>query len=86
MPTVESVMAELKAKGREPTRKTYARHGARADRMFGVPVADLKVIAKTIKKQQELACALYETGNLASGCWTSSSRKSTGRRIELGTP
>jgi 3-methyladenine DNA glycosylase AlkD len=64
MPTLDSVIAELKAKGREPTRKTYARHGARADRMFGVPVADLKVIAKTIKKQQELACALYETGNL----------------------
>jgi 3-methyladenine DNA glycosylase AlkD len=34
------------------------------DNMFGVSVADLKVIAKTIKGQQALACELYETGNL----------------------
>ncbi len=32
--------------------------------MFGVSVADLKVIAKTIKGQQGLACELYGTGNL----------------------
>ncbi len=32
--------------------------------MFGVSVADLKVIAKTIKGQQALACELYETGNM----------------------
>jgi 3-methyladenine DNA glycosylase AlkD len=57
-------MSELKAKGREQTRKTLARHGAPDGRLFGVPVADLKGIAKTIKKQQALACALYETGNV----------------------
>jgi 3-methyladenine DNA glycosylase AlkD len=32
--------------------------------MFGVSIADLKVIAKTIKGQQALACELYKTGNL----------------------
>jgi 3-methyladenine DNA glycosylase AlkD len=64
MPTVKSVMADLEAMGREQTRKIYARHGAPAGRMFGVPVADLKVIAKTIKKDQALALALYETGNV----------------------
>ena len=32
------------------------------ERILGVSVADLKVIAKTIKKQQELACELYATG------------------------
>ena len=64
MPTLETIMTELKAKGREQTRKTYARHGVPVERTFGVPVADLKVIAKTIKKQQALACALYQTGNL----------------------
>ena len=63
MPTVASVMAELKKKGSEKTRKTYARHGMATDNMFGVSVADLKVIAKTIKGQQALACELYETGN-----------------------
>jgi 3-methyladenine DNA glycosylase AlkD len=33
-----------------------------ADRVYGVSVADLKVIAKTIKKQQALALELYATG------------------------
>jgi 3-methyladenine DNA glycosylase AlkD len=64
MPTVTSVMTELKKKGKESTRKIYARHGMTTDNMFGVSVADLKVIAKTIKGQQELACELYETGNM----------------------
>ncbi|HZV87484.1 MAG TPA: DNA alkylation repair protein [Candidatus Binatus sp.] len=64
MPTVASIMAELKKKGTEKTRKIYARHGMATDNMFGVSVADLKVIAKTIKGQQALACELYETNNL----------------------
>jgi 3-methyladenine DNA glycosylase AlkD len=64
MPTVASIMAELKKKGTEKTRKIYARHGMATDNMFGVTVADLKVIAKTIKGQQALACELYDTGNL----------------------
>jgi 3-methyladenine DNA glycosylase AlkD len=64
MPTVISVMAELKKKGSEKTRTMYARHGMATERMFGVSMADLKVIAKTIKGQQALACELYETGNL----------------------
>jgi 3-methyladenine DNA glycosylase AlkD len=57
-------MAELKKKGTEKTRKTYARHGMATDNMFGVSVADLKLIAKTIKGQQALACELYKTGNM----------------------
>ena len=64
MPTVTSIMADLKKKGSEKTRKMYARHGMVTDCMFGVSIADLKVIAKTIKGQQALACELYETGNL----------------------
>jgi 3-methyladenine DNA glycosylase AlkD len=64
MPTVAAIMAELKKKGSEKTRKIYARHGMATDNMFGVSVADLKVIAKTIKGQQALACELYATGNL----------------------
>lgn len=31
--------------------------------MFGVSVADMKVIAKRIKGEQDLACELYQTGN-----------------------
>jgi 3-methyladenine DNA glycosylase AlkD len=62
MPTVASIMAELKKKGKEQTRKTYARHGMAAERTFGVSTADLKTIAKAIKGQHALACELYETG------------------------
>ena len=64
MVNAKSIMAELESKGSEKTRKTYVRHGLPEDRMFGVSIADLKVIAKKIKGQQELAYALYETGNL----------------------
>jgi 3-methyladenine DNA glycosylase AlkD len=64
MPTVASIMAELKKKGKESTRKIYARHGMVTENMYGVSVTDLKVIAKTIKGQQALACELYATGNM----------------------
>jgi 3-methyladenine DNA glycosylase AlkD len=57
-------MAELKKKGKESTRKIYARHGMATENMYGVSVADLKIIAKTIKAQQALACELYATGNM----------------------
>jgi 3-methyladenine DNA glycosylase AlkD len=60
--TLSQVLAELKAKGKEQTRKTYARHGIDIP-MFGVSVADLKVIAKKIKGDQALALELYDTGN-----------------------
>jgi 3-methyladenine DNA glycosylase AlkD len=63
MPTVNSVLAELKKKGTAQARKIYARHGMTTDNMFGVSMADLKVIAKKIKGQQSLACELYESGN-----------------------
>jgi 3-methyladenine DNA glycosylase AlkD len=64
MPTVATIMADLKKKGSEKTRKIYARHGMAADRAFGVSVADLKVIMKSIKGQQALAYGLYESGIL----------------------
>jgi 3-methyladenine DNA glycosylase AlkD len=64
MPTANSIMDALKKKGSENTRGIYARHGMAGKPMFGVSIADLKVIAKTIKGQQALACELYKTGNL----------------------
>lgn len=64
MPTLASVMAELKSKGTEKNRAMYARHQMPSDRSFGVSNADLKLIAKTIKKEQALAMELYATGNL----------------------
>ena len=62
MATVESVLADLEKKGTEQTRKTFARHGITGD-VYGVLVADLKTIAKTIKGEQQLALDLYATGN-----------------------
>ena len=62
MSSVSQIMKELKAKGSEQTCKTFARHGAPKE-MYGVKVADLKVIARKIKGDQKLACELYDTGN-----------------------
>ncbi len=62
MNTVKQVMAELKSKGDKKTLATVQRLGAPSD-MFGVKASDLKVIARKIKGNQELACKLYETGN-----------------------
>jgi hypothetical protein len=62
MPTVASIMAELKSKGTAQNRKIYARHGLVAERVYGVSVAEMKRIAKTIRKQQGLAMELYATG------------------------
>jgi 3-methyladenine DNA glycosylase AlkD len=62
MQTVDQVMLELKKKADPKTRATFARHGAPADTL-GVKIGDLKTIAKQIRGNQSLACALYETGN-----------------------
>jgi 3-methyladenine DNA glycosylase AlkD len=62
MPTLKSVMAELKSNGSEEYRLTYARHGMDPARLYGVSIADLKIIAKTLKKQQALALELYASG------------------------
>jgi 3-methyladenine DNA glycosylase AlkD len=64
MPTVTSILAELKKKGTEKGRVMYARHGIPMGRAFGTSFADLKIIAKTIKGQQALAYDLYATGNM----------------------
>jgi 3-methyladenine DNA glycosylase AlkD len=60
--TLASVMSELKKKGTEQYRKTYARHGMDPERVLGVSSADMKTIAKAIRGKQELAMALYKTG------------------------
>ncbi len=62
MPTLSSVIAALKSKGKENTRKIYARHGMPLERVLGVSTADMKLSATTIKGQQALACELYATG------------------------
>ena len=63
MKTVNQVMAALEKAGNPLRIQTFANHGAPSDKMFGVSVADMKVIAKKIKGEQELAYELFETEN-----------------------
>ncbi|MFC4799966.1 DNA alkylation repair protein [Neobacillus sp. GCM10023253] len=59
---LEEIMQTLEELGSEQTKKTFINHGARGP-LFGVKVGDLKKLVKHVKKDQELALALYETGN-----------------------
>lgn len=63
MTTLDDVLTELKSLGTEQTRKTFARHGAPLDSMYGVKIGDMKPIAKRLKGNQKLALELYDTGN-----------------------
>lgn len=60
--TVQTIMAELKAKGNEGIKKILLRHGVK-EPFFGVKVEDLKSIQKKIKKDYQLSKDLYTTGN-----------------------
>ena len=62
LPTVASVLADLTSHASANIRAVYLRHGAPPDATLGVKTADMKTVAKSIRKQQELACELYETG------------------------
>jgi 3-methyladenine DNA glycosylase AlkD len=64
MKTVAEVLKRLEELGSEQTRKTFSRHGADVSKMFGVKVADLKLVAKQIKGNQVLAMELFDSGNL----------------------
>lgn len=60
--TLEEIMTKLEGMGSEQTKKTFIRHGAK-EPLFGVKVGDMKKLVKDVKKNQEVARALYETGN-----------------------
>lgn len=60
--SLQDTMTALEKAGSAQTRKTYARHGA-PEPMFGVSFATLKTLYNRIKVDQELAEALWSTGN-----------------------
>jgi 3-methyladenine DNA glycosylase AlkD len=60
--TLTETMEALRAAGSPQTRKTYLRHGYPED-TFGVSFADLKRLAKKLDGDQQLARALWATGN-----------------------
>ncbi|HZN62964.1 MAG TPA: DNA alkylation repair protein [Planctomycetota bacterium] len=55
-------MKELQKKGTAQTKKTWMRHGC-PEPLFGVKVADMKVLMKKTGKDTSLAKELYRTGN-----------------------
>ncbi len=60
--TLKQAMKELESVGTEQNRKVYMRHGVKGE-LFGVSYANLRQIARTIKKNQKLANELWATGN-----------------------
>ncbi|XXY34096.1 DNA alkylation repair protein [Sorangium sp. So ce260] len=56
------VMSELERLGTEQNRNAYRRHGA-TEPLFGVSFAHLNTLEKRIKRDHELAEALWATGN-----------------------
>lgn len=59
--TKKDVMTKLESLGSEAGKNVYMNHGS-AGKCFGVRVADLKVLMKQIKNDQQLAMELYDTG------------------------
>lgn len=59
---VDQIMAALEAAGTEQNRTIYRRHGAR-EPMFGVSFGELRTFQKAIKRDHELALALWATSN-----------------------
>jgi len=60
--TLKQTMKELESAGTEQNRKVYKRHGVKGE-MFGVSYANLRRLAKSLKKNQKLATELWKTGN-----------------------
>jgi 3-methyladenine DNA glycosylase AlkD len=61
--TTKEVLAKLQSLGSDAGKRMYTNHGA-VGKCFGVKIADLKVVAKQIKKDQQLAMDLYDSGVL----------------------
>ena len=59
---LNSALRELKRRGTAQNRKVYRRHGV-GENMYGVSFADLRLLAKQIKTDQNLAVQLWATGN-----------------------
>lgn len=61
--TVDEIMAKLESLGSEKARAINAKNGA-GENQFGVKMGDLRILAKEIKLNPELAAELWETGNI----------------------
>ncbi len=61
--TLKETLKQLKALANEKTRAHNTKYGA-GDNQFGVKHGDIRVLAKKIKTNHELALSLWETGNV----------------------
>lgn len=61
--TLEKILEQLKAFGTEKMRAHNAKNSA-GENQFGVKLGDLRVLAKKIKVNHELALALWKTKNV----------------------
>lgn len=61
--TLKEALARLEALGDEKVRARNNKNGA-SNNQFGVQLGDIRILAKEIKTNHELAIALWETGNL----------------------
>jgi 3-methyladenine DNA glycosylase AlkD len=59
---VQSALSWLKGHSSKSTRDGMARYGIPSDNAFGVTMANMKVLAKRLGRNHELAAALWETG------------------------
>ncbi|MEH7178947.1 DNA alkylation repair protein [Neobacillus vireti] len=59
---LNEIMSKLEELGSEQIKKIYQNHGVK-EPFFGVKIGDLKKLVKYVKKDHELALALYNTGN-----------------------
>jgi 3-methyladenine DNA glycosylase AlkD len=66
--TLEEVMRQLKSLGNEGVRAQNAKSGpmgsGAGDNQFGVSRGDVRILAKKIKTNHELALSLWKTGNI----------------------
>ncbi len=60
---VKEILARLKSLGNDARRKHNSRSGA-PDNQFGVPLGDVRAVARKLKAGNELARKLWDTGNV----------------------
>ena len=61
--TLKDILAQLESLGNEKVRAHNKKYGA-GDNQFGVPLGDIRKLAKKIKTNHALALTLWETGNV----------------------
>lgn len=60
---IEAILSQLEELGEEGVRRVAVRGGA-GKKQFGVPLGEIRILAKKLKTDHELGLALWKTGNL----------------------